>query len=206
MYKALKRCDLKPGETVGIIGCGGGLGTTFHCTDIGHLGLQFAVRMGYKVIGVDNNDQPLAVAKSLNCADLILDARITPAIIAEQKISTLTAHMNHGHGGCAATIILPESQAAFTYAAKITRKHGVLMTVSVPTNGWHIDSDDLIFKDLRVRGSLYASVGDAVDMLREIEGDMVKVVKRVFPFERINEAIEDSKSGGKIVVEFVKEG
>jgi D-arabinose 1-dehydrogenase-like Zn-dependent alcohol dehydrogenase len=42
MYKALKRCDLKPGDAVGIVGCGGGLG---------HLGLQFASRMGYKVIG-----------------------------------------------------------------------------------------------------------------------------------------------------------
>jgi D-arabinose 1-dehydrogenase-like Zn-dependent alcohol dehydrogenase len=26
MYKALKRCDLKPGDYVAIIGCGGGLG------------------------------------------------------------------------------------------------------------------------------------------------------------------------------------
>ena len=29
IYKALKRCNLRTGETVGIIGCGGGLGITF---------------------------------------------------------------------------------------------------------------------------------------------------------------------------------
>ena len=39
VYAALKRCRLKPGQRVGILGCGGGLG---------HLGLQFAVAMGYR--------------------------------------------------------------------------------------------------------------------------------------------------------------
>jgi D-arabinose 1-dehydrogenase-like Zn-dependent alcohol dehydrogenase len=52
IYKALKRCNLKPGETVGIIGCGGGLGTSPLITaNSGHLGIQFAKRMGYKVVG-----------------------------------------------------------------------------------------------------------------------------------------------------------
>jgi hypothetical protein len=41
----------------------------------------------------------------------------------------ITIHANRGHGGCAVTIVLPESQHAFDYAAIITRKHGVLMTV-----------------------------------------------------------------------------
>ena len=81
--------------------------------------------------------------------------------------------------------------------------------------GWHIDSFDLIFKDLRVRGiavgsypdvgSLYASVKDAEEMLRDIAENPVRVVKRIFDFERIHEAVEDSKRGGKIVVEFVKD-
>ena len=54
-------------------------------------------------------------------------------------------------------------------------------------------------------GSLYASVKDAEDMLRDIADEPLTVVKRIFDFERVNEAVEDSKFGGKIVVEFLKE-
>ena len=56
IYNALKRCTLSPGQRVGIIGCGGGLG---------HLGLQFAEKMGLRITGVDAADGPLKLAQSL---------------------------------------------------------------------------------------------------------------------------------------------
>jgi D-arabinose 1-dehydrogenase-like Zn-dependent alcohol dehydrogenase len=71
--------------------------------------------------------------------------------------------------------------------------------------GWNVNSFDLIFKDLRIRGSLYASVPDAEDMLLEIAKKPVKIVKKIYDFEHVNQAVEDSKKGGKIVVEFAKE-
>jgi len=80
---------------------------------------------------VDNQDESLKVAHSLKSADLIFDARVTLPIEAEDIVAQFTAPQNSGHGGCAATIVLPESQAAFEYACKITRKHGIVMTVSV---------------------------------------------------------------------------
>ena len=58
--------------------------------------------------------------------------------------------------------------------------------------------------DWRV-GSLYASVKDAEDMLRDLEDMPLQVVKRIYEFEELNDAVEDSKRGGKIVIEFVKE-
>jgi propanol-preferring alcohol dehydrogenase len=56
VYAALKRCKLRSGQRVGIIGCGGGLG---------HLGLQFALAMGLRVVGVDNADGPLRLAEDV---------------------------------------------------------------------------------------------------------------------------------------------
>src|SRR5271170_1746421 len=124
--------------------------------------------MGYHVVGgnscqwwflivVDNHDEALRVAKSLKCADLILDPRVTCPDDAEILVDEITSPRNRGHGGCAATIVLPESQHAFSYACKITRKHGTIMTVSVvyipppsssliqPLQGWSVNSFDLIF-------------------------------------------------------------
>lgn len=50
IYTALKRCQLETDDRVGIISAGGGLG---------HLGLQCADKMGYKVHGVDAADASL---------------------------------------------------------------------------------------------------------------------------------------------------
>ena len=54
-------------------------------------------------------------------------------------------------------------------------------------------------------GSLYASVKDAEDMLRDLEDMPLQVVKRIYELDELNDAVEDSKRGGKIVIEFVKE-
>jgi hypothetical protein len=48
-------------------------------------------------------------------------------------------------------------------------------------------------------------VKDAEEMLIDIAGEPVHVVKRIYEFEKVNEAVEDSKRGGKIVIEFLKE-
>lgn len=56
IYAALRKCELQPGQRVGIMGCGGGLG---------HLGLQFATKMGLKTTGVDISPQALDLARNL---------------------------------------------------------------------------------------------------------------------------------------------
>jgi len=42
-------------------------------------------------------------------------------------------------------------------------------------------------------------------MLRDLEDMPLQVVKHIYEFEELNEAVEDSKRGGKIVIEIVKE-
>lgn len=58
IYAAIKKTGLKPGQSLEIIGCGGGL--------VGHLGLQYATVMGPKIYRVDNSDAALALVRNLN--------------------------------------------------------------------------------------------------------------------------------------------
>jgi alcohol dehydrogenase, propanol-preferring len=122
MYKALKRCNLIQGDTVGIMGCGGGLG---------HIGIQFAKSMGYNVVGIDAQDDALRIAESMNCLDLLIDARKTNKEEAVKEIARKLPTNISEEQGCAAIIVLTEAQVAFDYACKITQKHGIIMTVSV---------------------------------------------------------------------------
>ncbi|KAL8761285.1 MAG: hypothetical protein Q9184_002580 [Pyrenodesmia sp. 2 TL-2023] len=54
IWGGLVRAQLKAGETVAIVGAGGGLG---------HLGCQFAKAMGLRVVGIDARDEGLESAR-----------------------------------------------------------------------------------------------------------------------------------------------
>jgi hypothetical protein len=134
---------------LGIVGCGGGLGiitisavievrtprTPICEADGVSCHRMLSPVFNRELTVADNQDEALRLAKSLNCADLIIDARRTSAEEAEIIVNDVTApRSNNGMGGCAATIVLPDSQRAFDFATKITRKHGIIMTVSVVWN------------------------------------------------------------------------
>jgi len=42
-------------------------------------------------------------------------------------------------------------------------------------------------------------------MLRDLEDMPLQIVKRIYEVEELNDAVEESKRGGKIVIEFIKE-
>lgn len=54
-------------------------------------------------------------------------------------------------------------------------------------------------------GSLYCSTKDAEEMIEHLAKAPVRVEKRIFGIEQVNEAVKDSKRGGKVVIEFIKE-
>ena len=197
IHKALERCELKKGDWVAIIGAGGGLG---------HLGCQFAKGMGYNCVAVDVSDQALELVKELGCADLIVDARKQTPEQARESILEVTdpdksVKGRELSGGVHAVIVMPSSQAAFDMAFVIVRKHGKIIMVSVPENGWRVDSVALLFKDLTIRGSLFSCASDAQRMLNDTVKWGVKVSRRVWPLKQINEAVQDSLKGGKVVID-----
>jgi D-arabinose 1-dehydrogenase-like Zn-dependent alcohol dehydrogenase len=148
IYSALKRCKLQRGQRVGIVGCGGGLG---------HLGLQFAIAMGLKALGVDNADVPLSLARQTTSEARIVDARKEHAETVVKQLGEEDGRVDRGHMGLDAVIILPESQAAFTYGMKLHRNHGTCVVVSFPEKPFQIAVQDLVFRDIAVVGSLVGS-------------------------------------------------
>lgn len=114
VFRALRQTELNSGQTVGIVGCGGGLG---------HLAIQFGKAMGLKVIGIDARDEGLALAKEHN-PDLLLDARKGDAHLVEE-IKKFT-----GKGGVDAAINLADAPQAAGTACAISKQHGLLVQIS----------------------------------------------------------------------------
>lgn len=157
IYTALKRCGLKPGQKVGIIGCGGGLG---------HLGLQFAIKLGFDVTGFDSADGPLKLARELNTGARIVDVRVEKAADIVQQIGKAEEKANRGEMGLDAVIILPESQKAFDYGIDLLKNHGKCVVVSFPDQGFHFSAGDIVFRDISIIGSLVGSNKTLREMLK----------------------------------------
>ena len=194
IYNALKRCNLKAGQRVGIIGCGGGLG---------HLGLQFADAMGLRTTGVDAADGPLRLAESLGTKAEIIDARASEADDVAQRIGNEDGKADRVDMGLDAVIILPESQASFDYGVKLLRNHGMCCVVSFPEKGFHVSARDLVFRDVSIIGTMLGSNAILKEMVAFAAKHKIKAVKKTFSLGSLNELVEEYNKGegGKLVVD-----
>lgn len=194
VYAALKKCRLPPGGRVGIMGCGGGLG---------HLGLQFAVKMGYKVVGVDNADGPLRLARGLETGARIVDARSEEAEEVAKQVGLEDKKTERGHMGLDAVLILPESQRAFDYGVKLLRNHGKCVVVSFPTNGFQLSSQDVVFRDISVVGSLVGSNKILQEMLEFAAKYDVRAIVKPYALSKLNDLVDayHQGGGGKLVID-----
>jgi alcohol dehydrogenase len=68
-FNALRNCGARPGELVAIHGIGG----------LGHLGVQFAARLGYRTIAINRGGDKEALARSLGAHDYIDSGAKDPA-------------------------------------------------------------------------------------------------------------------------------
>ncbi|KAL4891027.1 chaperonin 10-like protein [Aspergillus ambiguus] len=192
IYGGIKKADIPPGGSVGIIGIGG----------LGHIGTQLGKAMGYKVAAVDVKQSSLDLVKShrLN-PDLCLLATQS----AEDALKQIGDTIPGPYPGLDATILATDHPAAFEFAATITRKHGTVVLLGQPENGITMSYQNIIYRDLKLVGSLVANTPDAEELVRLVaENDIEVKVKnwRIEEAEQMRQEYMAGKSEGKNVVVF----
>lgn len=145
IFTALLKCALNPGARVGIMGCGGGLG---------HLGLQFATRMGLKTLGVDVSPRALELARVLHTGATIVDATRETANGLRHKLGDEDGLTLPSEMGLDAVLILPESQQGFDYGMELVRDGGKVVLLSFPPDGFRVAATDIVFRRITLEGSL----------------------------------------------------
>ncbi|CAK7210794.1 hypothetical protein SBRCBS47491_000899 [Sporothrix bragantina] len=123
-FHAVTGCELKPGEWLCVVGCGG----------LGQYATQFAKAMGYKVVGVDINDDVLKAVTELGADATINSKNVTDL---EGEIQKLT-----GKGAHAASVF-SAATAAYETAIRLLRPGGVLMVIGITDKQLPVTAMDL---------------------------------------------------------------
>ncbi|KAH8598815.1 hypothetical protein B0O99DRAFT_26550 [Bisporella sp. PMI_857] len=151
VWRAVLQTGLKEGEWVAIVGSGGRLG---------HLGIQFAKNRKLKVIGIDARDEGLSFSRE-NGADVVLDARKEKEVVVNE-VKKVT-----GGYGADATIVLSDADSAAALGCAVTRMHGTFVEIAQPDEV-KIPFKELIFRDIRVKGSFLCSPKESKGMMDAI--------------------------------------
>lgn len=194
VWRGVEQAGLAPGQWLAIVGAGGGLG---------HLGVQFAKKQGLRVVGIDARDDGLAVAKAMG-ADVVVDARKgRNAVVGEVQAATNTASTTSTTKGADATVTLADAQAAAALGCAVTRMHGTMVQIAQPDEV-SIPFQELVFRDIRVKGSVVASPGESEAMVRFIAEQGLTVKTNVFEgldkIEELLEVVHAGKIQGKAVI------
>ena len=171
-FNALRHCGAGPGEVVAIHGVGG----------LGHLGIQFAARLGFRVVAVNRGRDKEPLARQLGAHEYIDSTAADPA-------TALRAL-----GGARAILATVTNAAAMQAIAGGLGANGTLMVIGA-VGALTIDSLDLLRKRAAVKG-WYSGVGtDSEDTLRFSQAHQVKSMNEVYPLEQAQAAFERMMSG-----------
>lgn len=120
VYKGLKESGARPGQTVAIVGAGGGLGS---------LAIQYAKAMGLQVIGIDTGDEKAQMCKKLG-AYTFVDFAKSSNVVKDVQGATEDGLGPH------AVILVAVNEKPFQQAAEYVRPRGTVIAIGLPAGAY----------------------------------------------------------------------
>ncbi|HXU19324.1 MAG TPA: alcohol dehydrogenase [Verrucomicrobiae bacterium] len=172
-FNALRHSGAMPSDLVAVQGIGG----------LGHLGIQFAKKFGYRVAAVGRGAENAALAKKLG-AHVYIDSAATDAAAELQKL-----------GGARAILATAPNAKAMSSLIGGLAPNGVLMVVGAPSEPMEVSVLQLILGRRRVQGWPSGIPTDSEDTLRFAELAGVRPMIETYPLEKAAEAYARMMSG-----------
>lgn len=188
-YKALKQSGAKKGDTVVLLGAGGGVGS---------LGIQFARIMGLNVIAIDGSAAKGESTKALG-ADIYIDFTQEKDLVATIKKAT--------NGGAHAVIVFSPSAQAYATAPFMLRKHGTMVAVGLPGAPAPITVQPgyLAFFAITLKGSLVGNQADVIEALNLAKEGKLQIPSTIKKLDDLQSVLEDMEAGnvvGRVILTF----
>jgi D-arabinose 1-dehydrogenase-like Zn-dependent alcohol dehydrogenase len=171
-FNALRHSGAGPGEVVAILGLGG----------LGHLGVQYAAKMGFKTVGIARGQDKEALARKLGASHYIDSQAQDPAA----ELAKL--------GGAKAILATVTSGEAMRAVLGGLAVNGTMLVIGA-VGSLEVDPLFLLNGCRSVKGWYSGTSIDSQDTLRFSVLTGVRSMNEVLPLERVNEAYERMMSG-----------
>ncbi|MDR6390811.1 alcohol dehydrogenase [Paraburkholderia phenoliruptrix] len=172
-FNALRNSGARAGDVVAILGIGG----------LGHLGVQFARKMGFRTVAIARGQDKAALAKELG-AHHYIDSRADNVAEALQKL-----------GGARVILATVTSGKAMSAAVGGLGLNGKMIMVGISEEPVEVPIAQFIMGRNSVQGWPSGTSADSQDTLAFSALSGVKPMIEEFPLERAAEAYERMMSG-----------
>jgi D-arabinose 1-dehydrogenase-like Zn-dependent alcohol dehydrogenase len=172
-YNALRRNAALPGDLVAVQGIGG----------LGHLGVQFAAKFGYKVAAIGRGPENGPLAKKLG-AHVYIDGAVANAAEELQKL-----------GGAQVILATAPSSKAMSELFNGLGPNGKFVVIGASMEPIEVSPVQLIMGSKTLRGWASGIPTDAEDTLRFAQLTGVRAMIETYPLEKAAEAYERMMSG-----------
>lgn len=190
VYSALRKSGVQPGQTVAIVGAGGGLG---------HLAVQIAAKgMAMRVIGVDADEKKDLVLSS--GAEHFVGLSVGDTAKAVKELT--------GGVGAQAAVIVTAANAAYASGPLMIKYNGTVVCVGVPEGELQpiatATPTALVMQSLKIVGSAVGNRKEAIDTLDMAARGVIKTHYRVEKMDKLTEVFEQmeaAKLQGRVVID-----
>jgi D-arabinose 1-dehydrogenase-like Zn-dependent alcohol dehydrogenase len=172
-YNALRHSGALPGDLVAIQGIGG----------LGHLGVQFGNKFGYKVAAIGRGPENAALAKKLG-ASVYIDSKATNAAEALQKM-----------GGAKVILSTAPNAKAMSEVFDGLAPNGKFMVIGVTVDPLAVAPVQLITGSKSIQGWASGTPAESEDTLRFAELSGVRPMIETYPLEKAADAYARMMSG-----------
>src|ERR1700756_5451030 len=172
-FNALRHSGAMPGDLVAVVGIGG----------LGHLGVQFANKFGYRVAAIGRGAENGVLAKKLG-ANVYIDSKATNAAEELQRL-----------GGAQVILATAPSSKAMSELIDGLGPNGKLMVIGAAFDPIEVTPIQLITGSRTIQGWASGTPVDAEDTLRFAELTGVRPMIETYPLEKAAEAYARMMSG-----------
>jgi D-arabinose 1-dehydrogenase-like Zn-dependent alcohol dehydrogenase len=171
-FNALRNSGARPGDVVAVLGLGG----------LGHLGVQYAARMGFHTVGIARGKDKESLARQLGAAVYIDSQAQDPA-----------AELNK-LGGAKVVLATATSGEAMAAVEAGLAVNGTLLIVGV-ADSLQVSPLFLLMGNRSVKGWNSGTSIDSQDTLAFSQRSGVRSMNEAYPLDRVSEAYDRMMSG-----------
>jgi D-arabinose 1-dehydrogenase-like Zn-dependent alcohol dehydrogenase len=172
-FDALRTSGAMPGDLVAVLGVGG----------LGHLGIQFASKFGYRVVAIGRGSEDASIAQKLG-ASAYLDSKTTNAAAELQKL-----------GGAQVILATAPSAKAMSELVAGLRPNGKLLAIGATGEPLSVAPVQIIPTSLSLSGRYAATAAGEEDTVRFAELSGVRPMIETYPLAKAPEGYARMKSG-----------